>query len=369
MECLENIIGVTRDDCPCLVGTDPVEIEKYKLSTSGLYIDSLEGGLHLSAVKSLDACKTFSQMAFKAIADATKRTSDDVVMMLNSKYSKGKDNYIGAIGNRNHVRLLGETKPYVGIKIPVMADSDGTLKIKKMELVLNQSGPFEILIIKAYKGAEYGETLHNLPVTTVAGTLTNIPLPDNKPIELPLAENGIPLHYYVVYDRGTAQPMDTKIGCGCGSVEKILHQYFNPTGYVFDDLAALNLGYTDGWSHGLILDVEARCDSFQFVCKEYDRNDAVAVVLSHAIMYKTGQFLIEAVMKSNEITRYTMMNREYLWGKRANFGAEYDSRMSYIEKVIDPVTTDCFVCRKDTATSLQYRGIVATGPRHVHRMR
>ena len=86
----------------------------------------------------------------------------------------------------------------------------------------------------------------------------------------------------------------------------------------------------------------------KLICREYDRENAIAVTMAWAVMYKAGELLIESILNSNEINRYTMMNREALYGKRSHFRKEYETRIMYLAQVIDFSSSDCFICRDNT---------------------
>ena len=59
-ECLENIIGVTKDLCQCLHGQiSTEEFELLKISKSGLFLDEIEGGLSFRSIAQIDKCKSF----------------------------------------------------------------------------------------------------------------------------------------------------------------------------------------------------------------------------------------------------------------------------------------------------------------------
>src|SRR5690606_5483347 len=99
MECLENIIGITNSDCPCVIdGLTPEEVAKLRESASGLYLDELEGGVNIRSLEMLDACQNMAEMALGARDTATKKLKDDIIVALQSKYKSGKKSYVGSIG-------------------------------------------------------------------------------------------------------------------------------------------------------------------------------------------------------------------------------------------------------------------------------
>ena len=95
------------------------------------------------------------------------------------------------------------------------------------------------------------------------------------------------------------------------------------------------------------MDVQIKCETGTLICREYDGNDAIALVTAFAIQYKAGELVIENVMNSGEVNRFTMLRNEQLWGKRNHFRKEYFDRIDYLSKVIDVSSSDCFICRSD----------------------
>jgi len=391
-ECLQNIVGITESQCPCLInGLTQNEITAIKTSTSGLFTDDLEGGLQLKAINGIDACKGFAKLSLDARDEAIKRTSHDVILMLNSKFSKKKESFTGAIGTLTISQPHTMLKRYGGVQLKPNEISDGIITLKGGNLALTYNGNVELKIIRSFVGSDIGTLIASVNVNSNSSGFVAFQLP--QPLKLPLQVDKQAVEYYVVFDRTLllgVQPMNNKTTCNCGTAEKILHQYVNVYGVEFDNITQLNNKTTcncgtaekilhqyvnvygvefdnitqlnnktiDSMAHGLSLNVSIDCSNQNFICREFNENDAVSLVLAYCVLYKTQELLIESVLGSPEVNRYTMMHREYLWGKRNHFRAEYENRIKYLgaDEVIDLNDTDCYICKDNT---MFYGGILS----------
>lgn len=360
LSCLNNIIGITNSSCPCLVGslTDN-EKAAMSASTSGLYTDNLEGGIHLKSLSDIDMCKNFYDIAMGAKASAIQRASNDIILMLNQKFGKNKDVYVGGIGTRTFTMPFGMTRRWGGLRLSAKELSDGVITVNKIELAFTAALNVDVHIIRAKVGAETGEVIQTVTIPTQALAFGNYVLP--TPLKLPLRIGNYAYEYYFVFDKslyGGALPMNNQCSCNCGELERRLRSYVYVDGVGMDNIAQLQNKGIDSVGYGIVIDADIRCNNQGFICREFDENDAVSITIAHAVLYKTGEFIIEEVLKSPEVNRITMMAREYLWGKRNHFRAEYDARIKYLgsDGVIDINKTDCFICKND---DLFYSGILA----------
>lgn len=348
MDCLSEIIGITNTDCPCIIdGLEPSEIEAIRRSTSGLYLDELEGGLSMRGVSQIDSCQDFAQMSLGARDVAVKKLYADIMATLNQKYKTSKGSFTGSIGRPSYTANINVSNRYQYLRLRPLEFTDALLKVSAIRLIVDRVIDTTVKIIQTQTDGNQGTEIFSQAVTTGANTYTNIPL-GAAALELPLVVNGEIQEYYVVWDRGTteAKPKDLKISCNCGGGVTGFDKYVHVQGGEMDNIDMLGIKTKGGFTQGLSLDVDIRCVPGKLICREYDNDNAIAVTMAWATMYKAGEILIESVMGSAEVNRYTMMNREYLWGKRNHFRKEYDSRIMYLSTVIDVSSSDCFICRE-----------------------
>lgn len=350
MDCLKNIIGITNTDCLCVLdGLTDDQKAAIKVSESGLFLDELEGGLSLRAVKYLDACQNFAQMALAARDTAIKKIYADIMVALSQKYKAGKQAFTGQIGRPSYTRTMNGQSQFQFLRLRAAENTDAVLKITGLRIIVDRVATFHVRLLKTFSGGNQGTEIMNVEITSLANAYTTIPLPNDQPLSLPLMDNGTANDYYLVWDRveaGGANPKDIKIDCNCGSGNGFT-SYLEARGGELTDVNMLGTKTTDEFTHGFSIDADIRCTPGDLICREYDRENAIALTMAWAIMYKAGEILIEKVMNSGEVNRYTMMNREYLWGKRNHFRAAYDERILYLSSVIDVSSSDCFICRNN----------------------
>jgi hypothetical protein len=344
-ECLENIIGVTKDFCQCLHGQiAQEEFDKNAVSKSGLYLDNVEGGLTLRNVAQITACKTFYQLQVDAIANAKNFFSADILKELNLKYQVQKTNFLGEIGKVSFTSSLNTTKRLQFLKLS--PKNDAVIQLDRIRIFLNKDITTKVWILRIAEGQTEAVMIYeNENVTTQNQTII---IPFNEALKLPLNLDGKAQNYYFVYERldSTLQPRDIRCSCGCSGGDAY-SQFLAASGgevELFSDF--VNAGF-DGYTHGFSLDVAIRCETGAVICKEYDENDAIAYLTAYAIMYKAGELVIESVMASSEVNRITLLNKEHLWGKRNHFKKEYNDKIKYLSENIDVSSSDCFICREN----------------------
>lgn len=356
LQCLTDIVGVTDSTAPCITeGLSTGQLTQLKKSVSGLYLDDLPGGVHMKALKHADDTKPFYDMATDSLLNAAKFLEDDIVVALNNKYKKARMNFVGQIGRPSFAQSLGVSRQYQGIRLKPVAYSDAVATVTSLMLIVNESQSFKIYLHKVPYGSTMGEEIRRWDITTTANAYATLVIDAAEGgLKLPFVENGVQYEYWFFWDRveagGTVQPKDTKIECAtCGKTAgTTLADFVRVDGVQFDSLAGLNYANYDQYSHGFILNVSIKCDNSQLFCREYNDQEAVAVTMARAVWFKAGELLIEEVIKSPNINRYTTMAKEYLWGKRNHFRTEYDGRIKYLADVIDVSASNCYICRQVT---------------------
>lgn len=353
MACLVDIVGVTDSDCACITGNmSDLQKAELKKSASGLFMDNVPGGVHMKALKDVDTCKAFYDMAIGARDTAIHTMQGDLVVAMNNKYKKDKVAFVGQIGRMSYAQTLGISHPIQGMRIRPYEYSDAVLNISRINIILNAAVTLTVKIWRIPLDYNAGDLIKSFPVTTAANGYTPVPgSAGDFPIVLPFVYNNMPVEYWITYDTaepGTpVAPKDTTLICNsCPKGGHPYSQYVNVYGVQMDNYNNFLSPLFDAFSHGLILDADIRCSNEQLFCREYKDDDAVAITMAYATQFKASELLIEEVLKSPDVNRYTTMAREYLWGKRNHFRAEYDARVTYLALVIDVTVSNCYVCRE-----------------------
>lgn len=359
-DCLENIIGVTKSDCPCILeGLTTEQKNALAVSKSKLYLDDLEGGISLQSIKDTSLCGNMADLALGAISNAVQTVSNDLLVLLNKKYAKNKKTYTGLIGSTAFSAEYNFTPRNAGVMLRPREVSDGVFTLEKVHLAWNtQINNAHLVVSRSPSGSSTQaiKIFETDVIVTVANGVAEHTLP--SPLSLPLAIDGVAQDYFFTIDKThqLGKPLNTSASCNCGNAEKKLKEFVQVLGVTGNEVnGKMNVS---SYSGGIILEGNIRCQSEKFVCREFDENDAVSVCLAYATRFKAGELLIESVLASDDLNRNTMMRREYFWGKRNHFRKEYAGRMKYLENdgVIDIESTDCYICKDD---SMHITGIIA----------
>ena len=343
MECLEQIIGITKDNCPCIQkDLTTEEIQELGISKSGLFLEELEGGLFLRNVVQLDKCKTFLEIQKSAIETAKKHYETDLLGKLNQKFQVKKTAFIGDIGRPSYTGSLDVSERLQFLKIAANKDSDAIVHLNSVRIFLNQDTTTKFWLYEIEEGQTEGRIILENEVSSQNQILA---IPINA--QLPLKRRGIYLNYYLIFERlGEVKPRNIKVSCGCSGGDGF-SKFIQVSGGQSEGFSSLSTSSNDQFTHGFSIDVQIKCEAGNLICREYDGNDAISLVTAFAILYKAGELVIENVMNSAEVNRFTMLSREHLWGKRNHFRKEYFDRIDYLSKSIDVSSSDCFICRSD----------------------
>lgn len=341
MECFKNIIGISRTECECLASAIPPEDQESK---SGIYLDEVEGGLKISAIAKID-CRDFLEKA----KDARKRAIDLFIEQIIGVYSSAPyrrryRQFKSRIGKVNSLRPLN-TKTYAGLRLRSNLIRGAELTVTKIGLILMSEQDVTVQVYKSYRDdssfmelvTEYSD------IPTIANVTSTYILPE--PLVLPLYDDNLrEIDYYFVYDTSEyGQPRDNQSSCSCGGMESILKTYLKSQGVTSDTVEGLVMASASNYAYGLFLEAEIDCGVKEMLCSllTYDESNTIA----HAIAYKAQELLIEDVLGSANINRFTMLSNERLWGKRNHFRKEFDDRVIWLSQVL-PVEqiSDCLHC-------------------------
>lgn len=342
-ECLDDIIGVTNDFCQCLHGRiTPEEFQKLTVSKSGMYLDRVEGGLMMRNISQPDKCKSFLDIQKNAIEDAKTFFVADVLAQLNLKYQVKKTNFVGEIGKVSYVGSMNTSKRLQFLKI--QTNNDAVLQLDRLRVFLNMDLTTKVWIMQVEEGMTDGVMIYENEEVVSANKILTISFENG--FKLPLSKNGKKQDYYFVYEKldNATQPRDIKVSCGCSGGDAFAEFLFVSGGEA-DNFSEIATAINDKFTHGISIDVKIKCETGSVVCKQYDENDAIAYVTAFAILYKSAELVIENVMNSGSVDRYTLLANDRLWGKRSHFKKEYEGRIKYLSENIDVSSSDCFFCR------------------------
>ena len=347
LDCLIGSVGVTNTDCGCLInGLDQETKDKLAESASGLYIDRLPNALNFISLKDVSACANFAKLSLAALDDAIRLTGDELIVKLSEVGKEAAKNYIGSIGRAAYTKTLQNTRNIQGVYIAGNERTDGTITVSKIRIVGNINTTMNLKVVRSFEGDNDFEEIKSIEFGTIGNNYSTIVL--DVPLVLPLGKDLRPYEYFIYWDKTEVPAFfakDNEFNCStCDANTPVLNSYATIKGFSSNDTNFLNYS-TDGYSHGLVLTVEINCKSEVVICREYNTKEALNVSVNYAIMYMANAILIQKVLDTNEINRYTMKDRESLWGKRNAFQSKFNNNIAFVISKIDVSNSDCFICK------------------------
>ena len=101
-----------------------------------------------------------------------------------------------------------------------------------------------------------------------------------------------------------------------------------------------------------MIDAEFLCNANEIICADAldYTNDELAMVQAYGLRYAQAERLVDKILSSTKLNRFTMLDREALYGKRSHFKKEMDTRAKYVaHELTKPdrinLINDCFSCK------------------------
>ena len=347
LDCLENIIGLSETTCECLIdGTEPTD---YNTSNSGLYLDRLDG-FNINVASGGDNCSEggiWDRMAI-AVSDAKKEFRTALLGLINQRFQSRAKAFTGQLGASGWKLNLALSQAYVGVKITPLQLVGGVIVLKRIGILINAS---QNVTVKVYSN-ENDATLINSYTTTVpvtAGSLSWLAL--SAPLELPMSSNERAISYWIVLEVNGFQVKNNKKDCGCGGVKREWKEWISFSGALGNDLTDMSTFTTNDYMNGLVLDVDIKCEASTLICGDSKlldfENDSFSQYMAEAIRFKAGEKLYRGLLSTDQINRFTMMNREEIGNMANSWGANYMKVMEYLNEIIDTKENDCMKCRRN----------------------
>lgn len=363
LDCLNQLIGVTANtEIPFYDTLDPDLQTAIAASSSPLFMDKLPGGIDLMAVDEAEYMESILKLGIQARDEAIQILEDEVLMAMAARYHPSKNRYVGDIGRRVYSATSSSMNNMQGIRLRMIEPIAGNILLQAIRLIVDGDATFNIYIAQCTAGdpalsmvpvEDGGNLLYTFPVTTTANNWAQVDMSATGPVKLPMEVEGIQPEYWIFWKRDEANgciAKDNEIKCTTcmnKTADATLRQYMQYNGIALNDVSNLRNVNIDKNAHGLSLSVEVGCENDAVICREYGKKEAIALMMQWAARYKAGELWIEYIMKSGYVTKDSVQNREYLWGKRNSFRAEFDKRITAIANEMELGETNCYECKDD----------------------
>jgi len=342
MDCLQNVIGITRTPCECLADQLP---SGYTTSASGLFIDELqEAPINLKAVKSIADCgKDMSFLLSNARTQAIAEFKRELFKLMQGRFQQRTKPYTGTVGSLSYSATLNLTSAYAGVVLESRNFRGASVTVNKVYVAMDATASFNLLVYKGYSGQDEYSLVATIPVTSQAGAIKENTL--TTPLSFALADDsGNYIQYYFIYQLAGFQPKNNLASCGCGLKENDLHAFVSPRGVSGNDLNSLRNFSRSSEVNGIILDVDARCGNDDIICKSYTDNEFIRVAIQFSILRKAVELLIFGILNSDEVNRYTMAKREQMSYNAQRLAKKFTNDVQWVAENIDLADNDCYTC-------------------------
>ena len=357
MACYDTIIGLSRNDCPCINEAPP---EDYNTSDSGLYMDELEPLTSLQGFETCEAGSVWDILSQARDMGVSTFKADSNSLLLNY-YEPRRQYFKGQIGEAKATQSLSTSDTYAGIRIRCNPIRDGVLRINKIGTLFSSAGTIEVKVYNSLNTLIATRTVNKAATGFTVNELAT-------PIELPLSVDYDDNHeYYIVYTHSGGAPAKlNKINCGCGGFSPWFdiarpmwssRQYSGGSawanwimvsGWTGDTLDFTDTpGATSNYLNGLFLDVDLGCDIGQVICKsnlDYTY-DPLALTIAHSIRYISCYHVGQKLLSTVELNRQNIINREEIKARMKEWQEQYFQGLNYIAQNAKIDQNDCLVCR------------------------
>lgn len=354
--CWDYILGISRKEDVCV--SDDWN-DSYSISDSGLYIDELPG-MPQRFISSLGGNNDIWEMMTNAMENAINTFKLDVLQEILKYKEPSRKRFYGDIGYKSftttHVK-----KTYNGLRMY----SDvvgGEFILRGVWLLLDSD---ETVTLEIYD--EY-DLLYNITLTSSAGKPKYTAI---TPIHLPLGTPTQPgYNYYFLYSP-VGSIYNNKLTCNCGSFKWCFcpdapcygqsrdqwTEWVMVGGVSGDILTERDDWGTSREAHGLALHGELTCDIIGTLCDDHAdwTGNEIDFAKANAIWYKTGEFLANYVMDSEEVSRRTLLGTEQWANNRVYYNARYVAMINFIAENFEEGRNECLKCKDSFGYKKQYQ--------------
>lgn len=356
--CFSGIIGITRKQDTCLEEMPP----EYFESKSEIYIDELKG-LNLRIIDDSKANKELFDLIDNSLLNAINVVKNDILQEVLKYNQHAQESYNGRIGSQKYTSNLTLSKTYSGVSMYCKDIKDGFFRLKKVGALFTTTGNITVYIYNNL----VEEALYTVDIQSIANKYTETTL--DAVIELPLSSDEIDnIEYSFVYTVSGLTPKNNQVTCGCAGkrwcFDRAKHcfdnsmtkerwrQYVMLGGFQTDDITLYNRDYysVSNYMYGLTLTGDFGCYTEKLICsddfpEDYWSQDQIGISIAYAIAYKTAEFLLQSILDSTDINRYTMLNREGIFDNMKYHNSRFVIQMDFIAKNIDIGTNGCLQCK------------------------
>lgn len=352
MDCLDNVIGLSRTECECLDLPSDSDASEFSVSESGVFLDELDG-FNINVVNGGNNCSKGGlwDRMYRAVENAKQDFITNVLSGLNQRFKPRAEIFSGQLGSADYKANQPMAYSYCGINIKPLQLKGGYIRLKRIGVIVNAAVTVTANVYKSVNrvGTLLGSFTSPSPVS--AGQITWLDLAGDA-LELPMYDYGGRVEYYVVLEVNGFLPKNNVRDCGCGGIKRPYLQWLDFFGTRGNDPTDFNTFNQTRELNGVALDVDIRCKTSEIICSserpmDYE-DDGQSRDIAYAIRFRAAAKLYADLIASEQINRFTLLNREYMEAKILEWNTEYSKWVEWFYNNVSVDQNDCLVCRESS---------------------
>lgn len=341
LDCLTGLVGLANRDCPCLSGGQP---SGFNDSESGYYLDDREYGFPVKAAEyaNLDCGEnSIWDMMAEARTQGIRDLKNDLMQSLTQVRESRVINWRGLIGKAEGTGSFISTNTYAGIQLrPRIRMKDNYFMLKAVYININATKSVDFSVTSN----DGTFTPFSDTVSCTANTWTRHEF--SSAVSLPMYSIGTEdIRYNVAYQPDGAGVRQNKLWC-CS--KKPWMDHLDAGSFDLDALPdSQELLPTHTICPGIALEGYFTCNKLDWICDLKEMNGVdTRDMIARLIQVKGAIHLITAVLRSDKVNKYTLLNQEGMYRQR-NFLKEYYSNgILWIAQNLPGGVSSCWGCER-----------------------
>lgn len=350
-ECLTGIVGLSENECPCTIDDRP---EGANESSSGYFLDDMKDSVPLHFPKNAADCH--NNNVWDLLTKARKEGINEFFGIFSKALYEFNEvtgpSWTGSIGDQKDNAFLQAASPYVALRLtPISTSKNQSFQLEKVHLYLMND---EVKELTLYKN---GDLINTFEITLTNGKGEHV---FTTPLQLPLYDTyGDKYEYELRYHIGTNRARNYKLNCACPGMGTVRPWEKHIYAEAIEGLTEDTLGKSPfgAYTFGLRLFGTLQCMSEDWMCNIHQyKHLPFFNVFSKCLQLVCINKLLGAITNSNAINRYTMMDKERIYGRIQRNEKKLNNDMIHLALSMPAGLNNCIKCKdkqKVTVTTIE----------------
>jgi len=336
--CFDHIIGLIPAE-NCLEGYQ----DEYSESLSGLFLSELQG------IKINDTCGLdVFELMLKARRNAILTVKTDITVLSSSNVQPARVPFSGDIGGVTFNRIKN-TDGFYGMRLFTSIEG-ARIKYTGIKFMPYSSGNFVLNVYSDF------ELLATVPITGCTAKRPKV-----VTFSTPIVVTQGSTYFIVQGDLTYAGKMQC---CGhtswCFNIDKPCYNSSKPVWQKWVMAAGIHgadVNDRADWrtcveNYGMAVMASFTCNMDELLCSDFSdfENNENDRALAFAILYKTGEYFLNAIIDTGEVNRFTLLGSDALDFNREEYLKRYQQMILWYSDNLDLSRNDCFICKGRSRT-------------------